>query len=118
MRTYRLACYAAEIGWPDARALTAEPLTRDLAEQLILALGSICANLAEGYSRGPGRDRVRFFEYSLGSVRECREWYRHARTVLGEPCVSARCQVLDEIARMLLAIIPRERDRKIERAPR
>jgi four helix bundle protein len=106
------------MGWPDARALTAEPLTRDLAAQLVLALGSIRANLAEGYSRAPGRDRARFFEYSLGSARECREWYRHAAPVLGEPCASARCQVLDEIARMLLAIIPRERDRKIERATR
>jgi four helix bundle protein len=110
----RLLCRGE--GWPDARALAADHLTRDVAEQLVVALGSVRANLAEGYSRSPGRDRARFFEYALGSARECREWYRHARHVLGEACVSARCGVLDEIARMLLAIIPRERDRKIERA--
>jgi four helix bundle protein len=115
MRAYRLACFAADSGWPDVRALAAERLTRDIASQLLLALGSVRVNLAEGYSRSPGRDRVRFFEYALGSARECREWYRHGTPVLGAPSVSDRCRVLDEIARLLLAIIPREHDRKIER---
>ena len=115
MRTYRLACYLAEVAWADAEALGREHLTREIAAQLVLALGSIRANLAEGYSRSPGRDRARFFEYSLGSARESREWYRHTKRVLGEDTIAARCAALDEITRLLLAIIPRERERRITR---
>jgi four helix bundle protein len=115
MRTYRLACYLADTAWVDAETLGRERLTQDIAAQLMLALGSIRANLAEGYSRSPGRDRARFFEFSLGSTRESREWYRHTSRVLGEELVNARCLILDEITRLLLAIIPRERERRITR---
>jgi four helix bundle protein len=113
MRAFRLACYAAEMAWPDAEALLAHPLTREMAPQLMSALSSIRVNLAEGYSRSAGRDRARIFEYGLGSVRESREWYRQGVPVLGADLVTARCDVLDEITRMLLAIIPRERERRI-----
>ena len=118
MRTYRLACYLAHVGWDDAAELARDSLTRDIAGQLIRALGSIRANLAEGYSRAAGKDRARIFEYALGSAREAREWYRHVSVVLGSRRVSERCAVLEEITRLLLAIIPRERDRKITRESR
>ena len=111
MRVYRLACYVAEVAWSDAATLT-----RECAGQLIRAVGSIRANLAEGYSRSAGKDRARVFEYALGSTRESREWYRHVSSALGRQSVTARCVVLEEITRLLLAIIPRERDRKITRS--
>ena len=112
MRTYRLACYVAEVGWSDVRILAADPLTPGIATQLLRALGSIRVNLAEGYSRSAGRDRARLFEYALGSAREAREWYRHASPILGS-IASERAAVLDEISRLLVAIIPRERPRRI-----
>ncbi len=40
-----------------------------------MTVGSIRANIAEGYSRGTGKDRARFYEYALGSARESRDWY-------------------------------------------
>ena len=49
--------------------------TIGLADQLYRSLGSIGANLAEGYSRGTGKDRAHFYEYALGSARESRDWY-------------------------------------------
>jgi four helix bundle protein len=116
MRAYRLACYIGEMAWSDAETLARDGLTREVAGQLIRAVGSIRANLAEGYSRSGGRDRARVFEYALGSTREAREWYRHASSVLGRQRVTDRCVALEEIIRMLLAIIPRERDRKITRS--
>ena len=115
MRAYRLACYLGDIGWADVQRLSAEPLTREIGAQLFAALGSIRANLGEGYSRSGGRARALAFEYALGSTRESREWYRHASPVLGLPCVEARTDTLEEIIRLLLTIIPRERDRKITR---
>ena len=113
MRAYRLACYVGRVGWGDARAVVRDPLARDLGPQLVAALGSIRTNIAEGYSRSGGRDRVRFFEYALGSARESREWYLHAEPLLGESLVAARCEPLEEVIRILLAIIPRERSRSI-----
>jgi four helix bundle protein len=116
MRVYRLACYAGDVGWGDIRTLGADPLTRELAAQLLRALGSIRANLAEGYSRSAGRDRARLFEYALGSARESREWYYQASPVLGDAVTKSRTATLEEIARILLAVIPRERPRRIARA--
>jgi four helix bundle protein len=71
------------------------------------------ANIAEGYSRSSGRDRARIFEYALGSARECMAWYESAEPVLSATIVRERLDTLEEIRRLLLAIIPRERDRLI-----
>src|SRR5579871_2803722 len=38
--------------------------------QLRSAVNSIGANIAEGYGRGPGPDRVRFFRIARGSAEE------------------------------------------------
>jgi four helix bundle protein len=77
-------------------------------------VSSIGANLGEGYSRSSGKDRARIFEYALSSVRESITWYQAGRPVLGE-VVPARLNVLEEIRRLLLAIIPRERGKGIPR---
>ena len=58
--------------WKDVTKLMEDRRTLGLSDQLYRALGSISANLAEGYSRGTGKDRERFYEYSLGSARESR----------------------------------------------
>jgi four helix bundle protein len=84
-----------------------------LADQLYRALGSISANLAEGYSRVSGRDRARFYEYALGSARESRDWYYKARHVLGQTVTSHRLALLTQIVRLLLTMIPQQRARSI-----
>ncbi|MEJ2751016.1 MAG: four helix bundle protein [Anaerolineae bacterium] len=81
MEAYRLALFAADIGWPDVTRLAQDKRTIRLSDQLYRALGSIGANLAEGYSRSSSKDRARFYEYSLGSARESRDWYYKARHV-------------------------------------
>ena len=83
------------------------------AAQLYAAIGSISARLAEGYSRSSGRDRARIFEYALGSTRESIEWYQSGQPVLGREITTARLNKLEEIRRLLLATIPRERERLI-----
>jgi four helix bundle protein len=113
MTAYRLAVFAAECGWEDVRSLGRNYLTRPIAAQLYRAVGSIAANIAEGYSRSSGRDRVRFFEYGLGSAREARVWYRLARPVLGSTAYRRRVNTLSEICALLLAAIPAERHRDV-----
>ena len=108
MRAYRLAADLLEAAWQDAKTLSAQPVTERIAGQLYAAVNSITANLGEGYSRSSGKDRSRFFEYALGSVRESISWYQGARPVLGD-VVGSRLDNLEEIRRLLIATIPRER---------
>ena len=114
---YRLAVYVADVAWPHLQQLAHAPAMQGTADQLNRALGSISANIAEGYSRSSGPDRVRFYEYALGSARECREWYWRARHVLGDATVTRQCETLDSIARLLLTAIPLERQQRVG-APR
>ena len=109
MQAYRLALFAADIGWHDITKLARDNRTLRLSGQLYEALGSVGANLAEGYSRGTGKDRARFYEYSLGSARENRDWYFKGRFILGDMVVQHRMQLLSEIIRLLLAMVPQQR---------
>jgi four helix bundle protein len=66
-------------------------------------------NLSEGYSRGTGKDRARFYEYSLGSARESRNWYYTGRHILDENVAGHRMSLLSQIARLVLTMLPSER---------
>ena len=83
VEAYRLALFAADLGWFDCTKLMQDRRTLSLSDQLFRAVGSVGANISEGYSRGSGKDRARFYEYSLGSSRESRHWYYEGRHVLG-----------------------------------
>jgi four helix bundle protein len=109
---YRKSCYLQEIAWPDVCRLTRVRLTRSVADQLYDAVGSICANISEGFSRSSPRDRCRMYEYALGSARECVAWYRGARPVLGGELVAERHALLQEIIRLLLTMIGTDRGRR------
>jgi four helix bundle protein len=109
MEAYRLALFAADIGWPDVTRLAQDKRTIRLSDQLYRALGSIGANLAEGYSRSSSKDRARFYEYSLGSARESRDWYYKARHVLGEEVTHHRLEYLTRVIRLLLTMVPQQR---------
>jgi len=115
MRVYQIARDLVPDCWIDCEKLRHHPVTQTLASQLYAAASSIAANIGEGYSRSSGRDRAKVFEYALGSVRESMSWYRAAAPVLGKPAVRDRLDRLEEMRRMLLAIIPRERGRLIRR---
>ncbi len=99
MEIYRLALFTADLAWSDATKLAQDRRTRGLSDQLYRATGSISANVAEGYSRGTGRDRARFYEYALGSARESRDWYYKSRHMLGESVTSHRLDLLTQITR-------------------
>ena len=114
MRVYQLAGELIPHAYEDATAIRAEPITTKIAGQLYEAVCSIEANISEGYSRSSGKDRARIFEYALGSVRESMSWYKSVRQVLGDETTTARRDVLEEMRRLLLAIIPRERGRAMK----
>jgi len=109
MEAYRLALFAADVGWHDVTTLSQDKRTLGLSDQLYRALGSISANLAEGYSRGTGKDRARFYEYALGSARESRDWYYKGRHVLGQEITYNRMNLLTQIIRLVLTMVSQQR---------
>ena len=111
VKVYRLALFLGDLGWHDITKLAQDRRTLGLADQLYRALGSISANIAEGYSRGTGKDRARFYEYALGSARESRDWYYKGRHVLEEAVVGHRLDLLTDVIRLLLTMIPQQRGR-------
>jgi four helix bundle protein len=116
MTVYRLSLFACEIAWHDVTKLIRDKRTEALADQLYRAVGSISANLAEGYSRGTGKDRARFYEYALGSARESRDWYYKARHILGNEVVEHRISWLTRVIQLLLKMVPQQRGRTLQEA--
>ncbi|HWX19852.1 MAG TPA: four helix bundle protein [Candidatus Binatia bacterium] len=109
MKVYRLALFLADLAWCDVTKLMRDRRTIDIAGQFYRAVSSIEANAPEGYSRGSGRDRARFYEYALGSRRESRGWYYKGRHVLGEGVATHRMLLVTNIVRLLLTMVPEQR---------
>ncbi len=116
MEAYRLAFLASDLAWHDVTKLLKDKRTISLSDQLYRAIGSIKANIAEGYSHHSGKDQARFYEYSLSSARESRGWYYDGRHILGEQVTNHRMQLMTKIIRLLLTIIPSERGYKVREA--
>ncbi len=113
MEVFQLAVFAGDLAWHDVSKLVQDKRTVGLADQLYRAVGSISANIAEGYNRQSGKDQARFYEYGLGSAREARIWYYQGRYVLPKNMIPHRLQLLTSIIRLLLTIIPAERGYKM-----
>jgi four helix bundle protein len=109
MEVYRLALFAGDLAWRDVTKLMQDRRTMKLSDQLYSAVGSISANISEGYSRSSHKDQARFYEYALGSAREARNWYFEGRFVLSEGVSNHRIGFLTQIIKHLLNIIPEER---------
>ena len=50
-----------------------------VGKQFVRATDSISANVAEGFGRYGKKDRIRFYRYSLGSVKEGLDWNQKAK---------------------------------------
>jgi len=113
MKVYRLSLFLSDICWEDVSKLSKDTRTKSLSNQLYRSVGSIAANLEEGYSKQSSKDRARFYEYALGSARESRGWFYRGRHILGEKVFEHRASMLTEIIKMLLTIVPEERGTRI-----
>ncbi|MEE9368477.1 MAG: four helix bundle protein [Pontiella sp.] len=118
VEAYRLSLFLADISWHDATELSKDSRTRSLADQLYRSVGSMSANIEEGYSKQSSKDRARFYEYALGSARESRGWYYKARHVLGESVGEHRMELITQAIRLLIKMVPDQRGYKIkEKSP-
>ena len=50
-----------------------------IGQQFVNAIDSISANIVEGFGRYHKKDKVKFYYYSLGSVKECLDWNEKAK---------------------------------------
>jgi len=47
--------------------------------QFVRAMDSISANIAEGFGRFGKKDKIKFYRYSQGSLKECYDWLHKSR---------------------------------------
>lgn len=110
---YRLGFFIGDITWDDTEVLRKNPSTRDASDQIRRSLDSISANIAEGYSRSTGKDKARYFEYSLGEARESRDRIYKARRVLKPEVVLHRIKILTHIIKILNVFVPIQRKKGV-----
>jgi four helix bundle protein len=109
LRCYREALFLAELARQDvdsARELSSRVSTCD---QLLRAVTSVSANLAEGYGRSTALDRIKFFNYALCSAREAVTWYQSFFVDPNDPRADDRFERLSRVGGMLFALITNQR---------
>ncbi|MDQ8153214.1 MAG: four helix bundle protein [Gemmatimonadota bacterium] len=102
-RMFRMATFLSSRCSTDAARLGTR-VSLDTAHQFVRAVSSVAANIAEGYSRGGTADRLRFYTYALGSVREALAWMDALGDAPWEPREVYR-DLLVQIRRQLLTAI-------------
>jgi four helix bundle protein len=112
LKAYQIAIRLIDAAREDIVMIRRMPMYEPEARQLYRSVGSIAANMSEGYSRSGGADRARFFDYALGSVRESLVWYYSVRTELALSAVADRADRLVDLRRLLLTSIGIERSRR------
>ena len=78
-----------------------------LTSQIRRAAVSVPSNIAEGRSRGTRKDFVQFLRVAMGSIAELETqcFISKELTYLSEPSYREIALLLDEISRMLMAMI-------------
>jgi four helix bundle protein len=99
---YRVALYMLDLAGSDAKALARRKCFPFQTDQLLRAVASISANVAEGFGRSSAADRSRCFGIALGELRESFTWYRAVQDELPEELVELRFEQLAELRRILV----------------
>ena len=99
LHVYRLSEELADTIWEIVA--TWRQFARDtVGKQLVRAVDSIGANIAEGTGRGAFQDNRRFVRIARGSLNETKHWLRRAyrRKLLSQEQTNALKPLLDELA--------------------
>ena len=95
---YRFALYLGDLAQlEDAPLIRRDYRTRRHLDQFLDAVGSISANIAEGYGRTTGPERARFYEYAESSAREARDWFFKVRHALRPEVATSRVLLVSRI---------------------
>lgn len=87
-----------------------------MARQLLRAITSVGANIAEGYGRHKGKEYIRYLEIAYGSANEAENWLSVLRdaNLMKEPAASELMSENAEVIKMLATMI-RTLEKKIVR---
>jgi four helix bundle protein len=78
---------------------------REIVRQMVRSIGSIAANIEEGYGRGFGKEYPQYLRTSRGSARESKGWYQRASHLLPTTVITERLALLDKIIAKLSRMI-------------
>lgn len=78
-----------------------------VGKQFIKAIDSISANIAEGFGRYSKKDKVNFYRYSYGSIKESFDWNEKSikRQLLNEKDYRYILETLQQFPRELNSLI-------------
>jgi len=108
---YRKALFLYDVCWKDCGTLLKHPLGEAVARQLIRSVGSISANIEEGYGRGYGKDRLYFLRIAIGSARESKGWYYRAKELLSPDVIEHRLNLIGEVIALLITELNKSANR-------
>ena len=107
-QVYQKALFVYDLTWEDCYKLLKDKRGEMIARQLIRSVGSISANIEEGFGRGFGPDYAYRLRISMGEARESQGWYWRAHKLLPQSVLDHRLSLLDEIIAMLVPIIKQQ----------
>ena len=78
-----------------------------IGKRFVNAADSISANIAEGFGRYHKKDKVKFYYYSLGLVKECTDWCNKAkiRNLLSDDLYVKISEILERLPREIHQLI-------------
>lgn len=106
LNAYRIAFHLSNTVW--AVVLKWDYFAKDtVGKQFVRAVDSISANLAEGFGRYGKKDKINFYRYSYGSIKEALDWNEKAkaRKILTEEEYQHIFQVLQSLPREVNSLI-------------
>lgn len=78
LNAYKISFHLSNIIWNIV--ITWDYLARDtVGRQFIRAVDSVSANIAEGFGRRGKKDKIKFYHYSIGSIKESLDWNEKAK---------------------------------------
>ncbi len=111
-QVYQKALFVYDLAWEDCDKLLKDKRGETIARQLIRSVGSISANIEEGYGRGYGPDYAYRLRIAMGEARESQGWYWRAHKLLAQSVLDHRLGLIDEIIAMLVPVIKQQSDHK------
>jgi four helix bundle protein len=112
---YRAALFLMYCVQDDCNAVQA---SLEIKDQLTRASGAVSADVGEGYSRSTHTDRVRFYGYALGSVRECSTWYLGLSGQLDARILNDRLALIARCRSLILGLMNSARTNALTRKKR
>lgn len=106
VRAYKIAFQLSNFVWDVI--ISWDQFSKDtVGKQFVRSTDSIAANLAEGFGRYSKKDKIKFYRYSFGSIKESLDWNEKSmkRKLLNKEQYEHILKVLQELPRELNHLI-------------